>query len=63
MNTAIRKNRVVEVKVRLTEEDASVLIAIARREGMPSATLAHQLIKRQLRRLSANTVSPVTLPW
>jgi hypothetical protein len=45
----------IEVKIRLTENDASVLTAIARREGIPVATLARQLVKRQLRRMGQPT--------
>jgi len=41
----------IEIKVRLTEEEADLLAAIARREGLARASLARQLIKRQLRRI------------
>ena len=43
---------VVEIKVRLTDEDADLLAAIARREGVAKASLARMMIKRQLRRIA-----------
>ena len=47
----------VEIKVRLTNADADLLAAIARREGVAKAALARMLIKRQLRRLEQPTPS------
>lgn len=37
-----------EVKVRLTETDADLLMAVARKLGIPPAVLARSLIKQNL---------------
>lgn len=42
----------IEIKVRLTEADARVLLAIARREGIPPAVLARSMIKHRLPEVS-----------
>ncbi|MBU2766104.1 hypothetical protein HAP94_07835 [Acidithiobacillus ferrivorans] len=38
----------VEIKVRLTEEDAAMIKAIAKREGLKPAAFARLLLKKQL---------------
>lgn len=47
----------IEIKVRLTERDAALLVSIARREDMPTAVLARTIIRRQLAKLMRAGVS------
>ena len=48
----------IEFKIRLTEADADLLVAIARREGIPPAVLGRMFVKRQMRLMLREEPTP-----